>query len=1454
MARQNRDDFTEKIKNQIAKRAGWLCADPSCRRPTIGSTSDGDGEINLGIAAHICAAAPEGPRYDPSQTREQRRSADNGIWMCNLHGKAVDAKDSIYTVELLREWKAQAQKDSWRRVLYNDLPPGPAVCTTTEEELNNKLRGAAAADLDVFRCSDKWPSTTIALALVVDGLNDSVNTSALAIALMTLDDLILVAPPGMGKTTTLFQIAEAMLANCSGSPIVVPLGDWSTDGSALLEFVLKRPAFRGISEDDLRIVAAKPGVILLLDGWNELDTAARKRLTVQIANLQAELPELGFLVSTRKQALDVPVRGARINLLPLSETQQLDIAMGLRGEEGVRMLDQAWRTPGVRELVTIPLYLTALLTLPGNEPFPDTKEEILRRFVAVNEEDAQHAEALAEVTYGLHQRFLENLAVCATRDMNTTITEAVARKSISYTDNELVGEGQITEKPQPNIVLEAFVSYHVLLRISDPAGYSFQHQQFQEWYTSNFVERLMLASVGDAAYRKKLKADILNQPVWEEAILFACERLARGDQNQQEACGESTLAAFEVDPMLAAEIIFRSTDAIWTRVGSEIQRLVGQWHTPGKVDRAFHFMISTGRPEFFSQAWPLITHENDQIHLEALRAGRQFRPSLLGNDAANRIAALPSNVRGNVLNEIVFNSGMDGLDLAATIAGKVPDPEVKASVVDALVFRRADQHVINVLRSADEATFDLVARKDLIDYVTDEQIKKSVDAARERLRKQGFSTYDRLQTIIYEQGDEDLSGELASIIGEMKIKKKQDWLVHLVYEARKRYPRAVADGLLKRVRAGRTLFYGIEDLLTSVGFILEDEELLEIALSDTERSDIRAETAASVLGPQGVGRMIEAVLAAKKKLHDASGNYDQVAGDRYHDLLARIGHTPGTSLIAAISARSPQAGNKEMEDLAELISRHPVSKSDPGKPFDADTLKFISALAEDWGNRMLASNDATRSQLASIAYLIRRAPSLSLLGLVKKLLDEELSRYQAFRKEANKTGWHQGQVTNEARILYTHAYQQAFLAINEPETDLLMHEYLQDEHFGKDAALILASRWIAANEPEDSKHFRIGVNFSRVEEKRAARANDPSATSTEAEAIFSAIQPLIATEATEDQKKHAVALGIVAARLPHGQRDATIHKLISLAPRRSRAALLQNLILSGEIIDIEMIKNGIAEVFAAAETESWILWGDSYELREWLYLLPFANPPSEALAVIRGLPNDQRRVDRLEGMIASFGTAPGEDAENVLFQLAEADPKLYTNRVWRNSVIRRGTLSAARRFVDLIANGKLKNKESDRYMPHEIGSLISEYPELRMHVYQLIQDGGMIPGRALLAQTVAEAPDAKGLILLIKTEMEHKLSFISWRTIEKVVTERIPSEDWKGSYEVIPIPATELRKELLALTTDGGATDVAARYLNEIDKIRDEYGASDSELRHPDLESGKQWPIMTHGASLGATE
>jgi len=1442
MAKNNRDEFTEKTKLQIAKRAGWLCSDPSCRNPTVGSNADGDGEMNLGTAAHICAAAPGGPRYDPNMTPEQRSSADNGIWMCRLHGTAVDARDSTFTVELLRKWKAQAQQDSRRRVLYGDVRYRPADQEPSEDELGARLRAATAADLDVFRRSDKWPSTTIPLTLQVDDLDGPVSASALAAALSTLDDLILVAPPGMGKTTTVFQIAEALLAGGKTSPVVIPLGDWLTDNVSLLESILKRPAFRGISEVQLRAVAAKPGVILLLDGWNELDGAARRRATVQVERLQMELPALGLLVSTRKQALDVPIHGTGINLLPLNRAQRLDIARALRGDAGERFLDQAWRTAGLRELVTIPLYLTALLALPEEGPFPATKEEVLRRFVAVNEANSQHAEALAQATHGFHGRFLGDLAAAATRAANTTIADPIARKTIAETDNVLAAEGQITDKPQPSAVLDALISHHVLMRAGE--GYSFQHQQFQEWYASRSVERLMMAGASDKPSRDALQADVLNQPAWEEAILFASERLARGTEQQQEACSSSILAAFPIDPILAAEMIYRSTDAVWGRISATIQGLVRRWHTPETVDRALRFMITSGRPEFAGQVWPLITHEDDQVHLTALRAGRRFRCSVLGSDPAKRLAALPSNLRRNVLDEIVSNSDMDGLDLATAVATADPDPEVKASVVGSLAFRRADRHVAEVLLGADDKTFDLLARRNLIDDVTDAAVQAGLAAAHERLRTGGVPADERLRALVYGRDGADCSAELVTVIAEMAIDDRRSGAIHLIYEAKNRFPRAVAEGMLRRVREGSALPYQASELMAGAGFSFEDDVLLDVALAERRFND-RADAAASVLGPRAVGRLIEKMFEAKKLVRDAAGQYDEAAADRYHTIQDRIGETQIASLLAAIGARSAQADVHELAGMASLISRHPDGKNGRGQPFDAASLVTIGAFVEDWGNRLLASAEATRAELSSIATLASHSPSPTLLLTLKRLLDEELYRWRAFREQAEAERYRGGTATNEARISWMTQYQRAFHAISGPETAALMREYLPDQEFGHSAALVLAAQWRAENEPSDDRRWKGGLDFSRVAEKRAARALDPAASSVEADAIFSAIEPLMHGDATDTEKRHAVALAIVAAALPHGQRKDAVEALLVKAERYSRVGLLTALVRSGEIVHMKAVEQGLAEVLEAAQKQPWIIT-DRHELKDWLCLLPFTDRPADTLTVVRALPEQHRKTHDLEDLLDALAFAPGDDAENALFQLAEADPRLYSHHAWRSAVTRRDTWSAAKRLVDLTAQGVLGGKgRTDQWDTSELlARLIGGRAEARTHAYDLLRKGPISPGLKLIAQAVAENPDTDGLLLLVQLEIEHRSAFASWRTIETVVTEHVPADEWQGAYNILPTPAAELRRKLLAMTTDGGINDAAARCLNRIDKVRDEHGIPDTEPRHPDLASGKAWPIM----------
>lgn len=105
MGNAKRDDFEPKVKEIMAKRVGYRCSNPNCRQLTCGPQGEPTKTINIGVASHICAASQGGPRFDPDQNQEQRKSIENGIWLCQTHAKLIDSDEKRYSVHILQQWK-----------------------------------------------------------------------------------------------------------------------------------------------------------------------------------------------------------------------------------------------------------------------------------------------------------------------------------------------------------------------------------------------------------------------------------------------------------------------------------------------------------------------------------------------------------------------------------------------------------------------------------------------------------------------------------------------------------------------------------------------------------------------------------------------------------------------------------------------------------------------------------------------------------------------------------------------------------------------------------------------------------------------------------------------------------------------------------------------------------------------------------------------------------------------------------------------------------------------------------------------------------------------------------------------------------------------------------------------------------------------------------------------------
>lgn len=106
---RNRDEFSVQIRDTLAKRVGQCCSNPACQRSTSGPHQEVHRVVNIGVASHITAASPGGPRYDSALSASERAGISNGVWLCQNCAKLVDSDVKQYTAELLLSWKRDAE-------------------------------------------------------------------------------------------------------------------------------------------------------------------------------------------------------------------------------------------------------------------------------------------------------------------------------------------------------------------------------------------------------------------------------------------------------------------------------------------------------------------------------------------------------------------------------------------------------------------------------------------------------------------------------------------------------------------------------------------------------------------------------------------------------------------------------------------------------------------------------------------------------------------------------------------------------------------------------------------------------------------------------------------------------------------------------------------------------------------------------------------------------------------------------------------------------------------------------------------------------------------------------------------------------------------------------------------------------------------------------------------------
>lgn len=1453
-ARRQRDDFKANVKTRLAQRVGYLCSNPDCQRPTIGPRMGEDAANNVGVAAHIKAASVGGPRYDANQSPAERASLENGIWLCAVDAHLIDHDEKEFTVEQLKKWKLDAEERAFQQLATGR---GPATIEAPSEELlqalaelrsllalpneddlevvRAKVRAGSLAQVEAFEATPRWPEHSVELELTVEGVDDIgvLEQARFGRALVSAQQVVLLSAPGTGKTTSLVQIARKMLDH-GPVPVFVPLGEWAESTKDIFAWLADRHGYAGLSSGHFKFLAHHGELALLLDGWNEVPVLARRRLITELTGLARDFALLNIAMTSRRTSIDVPLSGRRVVVLPLSEDQQISIAAAMRDEDGISVLDAAWRTSGLRDLVTIPLYLRALMEISTSGKLPETKGEVLKGMVEAHEAVSANAELFHRELNGDHRQYLVALAVAAQKAGSPTMSDDHARAAVTGAARELVSAGIIGTVLNPVPLLDALVGSHLLVRDEGPL-YAFQHQQLQEWFASFDLEARLLHAANDLYFDHPLVVEVLNDCGWAEVVLFACERMSREGVASAMVVAKLVDLLLGIDPSFAAQIISRSGPMVWEAARQNVECFARAWHRAGVADRAVGFMIASGRPEFADIVWPLVSSKQDR---SVMRLVRRFNPAVLGDTLYQEYLGLSEKARERLAGDLAFEGDRDGIDAALRLALTEPETSIRYRVFQGLSFRLATRHLEDLLRGSGPELADEVARRGDIDDVRDETLRADLITRRKALAAAETSPEVRLGRILHDL--DDSSGPEA-VLRELKdpAYSFNEHGRRALHDAWKEFPEEVASAIKWRVENGQELPFRPRQYLDSAA-PTDGESIAALVLDGDEEE--RRNLAAYLAGPATVRTLVDRYLQARRKFR-VSNLRTEAAYRPVRVLEVRLVATRASVLFEVLRHFSDGLLPEEICDLASVISR--LGEGDDGETFHllAEAKQTIIELINGWGLQMLAQG-APRHEMAQLTWAMRRTPDGTQVPILAGMLAAELAAYNAAKAmiEVDRTN-------REARDTisspHDHEYRIILTAIGTTEAENVLVHHLLDPRFGSEAAIGLQIIWQQRNEPIAERKFSQWPDFARAAKNRT---RDRSQTSDIAEVLIAAADKVQAEGGENASTRIARYVGS-AVLLPHGDRAHKFNEILTGDLHvRTRRELAQLMAVGGLEIPAETLLKGLEEELAKFGDRKWIPDNELYPVLDWIKLLPLTDRPK---AMLEGLDMIAAQFEvqtwRVRDLLASLHILDEGLRIALLRGLMLHYPELPDHYEFFLALKNPGEQTLD--FLLEIASRQHGDSSIDRVARHD-------YPEeLFLTLSPAARDS--LPARF----AVATHPGAKSflarmllssgkhdvfLTLAQDTVGRNVIGRFGWTARSTIIYDRKPIGAGTSSYELIPRDLSALRKGLYALATSGDQETVAfaSEFLERIEGERDEKGGFDAGPRHPDISSGRPWPVV----------
>jgi hypothetical protein len=1299
----------------------------------------------------------------------------------------------------------------------------------------SEAKGAATADLGNFNRVNSGTSRVIlGLERERDGQRRAISHLEVGSALGSGQSLMLEAEPGAGKSTTLRQLAVSIIAdNGDLLPVLVPLPEVGLSRRELLDELASRESFRPIGRDGLAEIARAGRLGVLCDGWNEVPGDQRRGVTLQIDKFRRNYPDCGLLIATRSFSPH-PLHGAtRLRLLAPTPAQQFGILKERLGEGASDLLTRARRTRGLRDLLRTPLYVGFLADVGGNGNLPETKDEVIERFIATHEARPEHRDVLREDLQNTHRQYLRELAQHLTCESAVTISQAEMRKIISGTAQKLMDVGQI---------IDALVSHHVVIERAhsgDESLYAFQHQQFQEWFASFFVQECMTAAWENSPVNQKSLALIFNYENWTESTIFAVERLSRSPGDGPQIVGDAIIRTLGIDPRLAAAMIRTATMETWKLISGRIEQFVARWAADGDFNRAFHFMIMTGRSEFAERVWDGITTKG---LLENRSAPAWFPPSVLGANGHARYFALPEAMRRALLWELTLNGGQEGIEFAIEVCRKEESVEVVSTVLEILEDRGTESEFEDLWQHARPEVWTRLATRHPLSYSAGDFRRKLV--AEKTALGIKSSGAQRLQLLLElsEAGEYDSPEEVVALALETPLDNYHAEQT-IFSRLQKLFPRQLSHAIIQQLIDGKALRRNPSSFVR-VGKPHQQEALRAIAIGAEAREGRAKESAARALDVDSASLLIADLLATTDQLRECEEVRNPELVQRHEAISGALNMVSQYVLFSSLVSTHVEKA-RHISDLAELLFRWRSDRYDEDLSIDAATEERLCQVIEEWVEHIVADAEARGWERSNVASAIKRIPHPRLLPYLKVLLDADLAAWRKDEAEFQRLR-QQGKLVRRSYVTSTDIYRQAFEPFQgEAVRDLLL-QYIGTPEFEVEASFLLR-RYGAAKKIVGADQGLGDPRYEAIPQARIERQRSNRPTSAVAAAVLDRIDVLVST-GTKDDLDRAMRMALAAAQMDYGDRFSTIRSTLSApGPMSGRFELIQTLLFVGVPPRAAEVRQGFEEALAKQAKQGWWAQNDWWSIGRWLELLAFTDAPESILGAVTKLPPEIRWAHNFDRVVTAVGYTDAGSGLRTLVGLAEQVPGLETLYAYPAALVHIGSADAARLLVSLSFDSRHTAALGHDFFAvvNHFTAALRKHPEVKR---DFLAQLGRAPDAisAIHSRVLSETAEPEDVLALLPccdaTDASGSLfSALQHSVYEMAIVDR-PIEG-TNAYERQPADLSDLRAKLFKLYSERHShAGLAASLLGTIDRLRDEYGRSPSEPHHPDIESGIPWP------------